>query len=232
MLGLRKGLCGSPRGAKRLVTDALATVKKLPASPAGARVLLRAASASTDTARSAPRSALARTSRSRNGRPEGEAAIAAIPADAWQAIEYTDAIFDQATQAWISTAEVAEIPFTVQKKANQIPGRLVARRIPDLKPHTGQATLLDTWRFHVRGPHKLRKSPIASKIRPNQTTAQALWVQLDDATCRAFRTRAQRGVSMPHNHLLHQGQRVGGTFAPSAPQLNGESENERAGCIL
>ena len=31
---LRKGSCGSPRGAKRLVTDALATVKKLPAVPA------------------------------------------------------------------------------------------------------------------------------------------------------------------------------------------------------
>jgi hypothetical protein len=42
---LRKGSCGSPRGAKRLVTDALATVKKLRTSPAGVKVLLRADSA-------------------------------------------------------------------------------------------------------------------------------------------------------------------------------------------
>jgi len=42
---LRKGSCGSPRGAKRLVTDALATVRKLPAGPAGAKILLRADSA-------------------------------------------------------------------------------------------------------------------------------------------------------------------------------------------
>src|SRR5450759_4692938 len=42
---LRKGSCGSPRGAKRLVTDALATVKKLRTGPAGAKVLLRADSA-------------------------------------------------------------------------------------------------------------------------------------------------------------------------------------------
>ena len=39
---LRKGSCGSPRGAKRLVTDPLATVKKLRTNPAGAKVLLRA----------------------------------------------------------------------------------------------------------------------------------------------------------------------------------------------
>src|SRR5665811_2301336 len=42
---LRKGSCGSPRGAKRLVTDALATVKKLRTSPTDGKVLLRADSA-------------------------------------------------------------------------------------------------------------------------------------------------------------------------------------------
>jgi hypothetical protein len=41
---LRKGSCGSPRGAKRLVTDALSTVKKL-SGQADAKVLLRADSA-------------------------------------------------------------------------------------------------------------------------------------------------------------------------------------------
>src|SRR5665647_227730 len=42
---LRKGSCGSPRGAKRLVTDALATVRKLRTGPTGGKVLLRADSA-------------------------------------------------------------------------------------------------------------------------------------------------------------------------------------------
>ena len=34
---------------------------------------------------------------------------------------------------------------------DQVPGRLVVRRIPDLNPHTnnGQQTLFDTWRFHA-----------------------------------------------------------------------------------
>jgi len=68
---LRKGSCGSPRGAKRLVTDALATVKKLSAGPAGAKVLLRADSAFYGQARSAPRSAPAHGSRSRSGSTRG-----------------------------------------------------------------------------------------------------------------------------------------------------------------
>ena len=55
---------------------------------------------------------------------------------------------------WISRAEVAEIAFTAfssRKATEQVPGRLVVRRIPDLNPSSnhGQATLFDTWRFHA-----------------------------------------------------------------------------------
>jgi hypothetical protein len=84
--------------------------------------------------------------------PRVKAAIAAIDDNAWARIEYTDAIFDQTTRAWISAAEVAKIPFTAfaaQKKANQVPGRLVVRRIPDLNPRPEQATLFESWRFHA-----------------------------------------------------------------------------------
>ena len=82
------------------------------------------------------------------------AAIATIDEDAWTPIEYTDAIRDEATGAWISRAEVAEIPFTAftaQAKAHHVPGRLVVRRIPDLNPKGGQGQdpLFDTWRFHA-----------------------------------------------------------------------------------
>ena len=84
------------------------------------------------------------------------AAIASIADDAWTAIEYTDAVFDEATGRWISRAEVAEIGFTAfagQKKAEQVPGRLVVRRIPDFNADmhraAGQDTLFDTWRFHA-----------------------------------------------------------------------------------
>ncbi len=83
-------------------------------------------------------------------------AIASIAEDAWTTIEYTDAIFDETTGTWVSRAEVAEIPFTAfasKKKTEQVPGRLVVRRIPDLNAEknkaAGQDTLFDTWRFHA-----------------------------------------------------------------------------------
>jgi len=150
---LRKGSCGSPRGAKRLVTDALATVKKLRTHPAETKVLLRADSAfyGRGPVLAAVRAG-AQVSVTVRLDPRVKAAIAAIPDDAWQAIEYTNAVFDQTTGAWISTAQVAEIPFTAfaaQKKTDQVFGRLVVRRIPDLNPHPGQATLFETWRFHA-----------------------------------------------------------------------------------
>jgi hypothetical protein len=84
--------------------------------------------------------------------PRVKTAISSIPDNAWQTIQYTDAIFDEAAQQWISRAEVAEIAFTAftsRKKADQVPGRLVVRRIPDLNHRKGQDTLFDTWRFHA-----------------------------------------------------------------------------------
>jgi hypothetical protein len=84
------------------------------------------------------------------------AAIAAIAVEAWATIEYTDAIYEEATGRWISRAEVAEISFTAfaaQKKAEQVPGRPVVRRIPDFNAEAhraaGQDTLFDLWRFHA-----------------------------------------------------------------------------------
>jgi hypothetical protein len=155
---LRKGACGSPRGAKRLVADALATVRRVRAGPpaaAPARTLLRADSAFYGHAvvAAALRTG-AQVSITARLDPKVKAAIGAISADAWTPIEYTDAIFEETTGVWISRAEVAEIPFTAfgsKKKNEQVPGRLVVRRIPDLNPigDTGQPTLFDTWRFHA-----------------------------------------------------------------------------------
>lgn len=85
-----------------------------------------------------------------------KAAITTIGDDAWTTIEYTDAVFDEASQRWISRAEVAEIDFTAfaaQTKTDPVPGRLVVRWIPDFNAEknkaAGQDTLFDTWRFHA-----------------------------------------------------------------------------------
>ena len=152
---LRKGSCGSPRGAKRLLADALKTVRKLPSGADTSRPLVRADSAfyGAPTIGAAVRGG-ADVSVTVRLDPKVKKAIAAIGDDAWTTIEYTDAVLDEATETWVSRAEVAEVPFTAfsSKKTDQrVPGRLVVRRIPDLNPKkaTGQDALFDTWRFHA-----------------------------------------------------------------------------------
>ena len=153
---LRKGACGSPRGAARLVTDALTTVTKLGSgSNAAAKPLLRADSAfygyptvSAAITKGVDVSITARLDK------RVKTAIASIGDNAWETIQYTDAIYDAETRRWVSAAEVAEIPFTAfgsKKKSEQVPGRLVVRRIPDLNTNkgSGQDTLFETWRFHA-----------------------------------------------------------------------------------
>ena len=152
---LRKGSCGSPRGAKRMVADALKTVRSLPGWQAAGRPLVRADSAfyGAATAGAAVRGG-ADVSVTVRLDPNVKNAIAAIDDHAWTPIEYPDAVFDEASGTWVSRAEVAETSFTAfsaQKKVNHLPGRLIVRRVPDLNPRVkhGQDALFDTWRFHA-----------------------------------------------------------------------------------
>jgi hypothetical protein len=152
---LRKGASGSPRGAKRLVSDAVRTARRLLGKTQP--ILVRMDSAFYG--RGAVHAALAggaAVSVTVRMDQRVKAAIAMIPEDAWTPIEYTDAVFDEGTGRWISRAEVAEVGFTAfaaQKKAEQVPGRLVVRRIPDFNAEkntaAGQDTLFDVWRFHA-----------------------------------------------------------------------------------
>jgi len=152
---LRKGSTGSVRGAARLVADTLATVRRLRSRASSGRVLLRADSAFyAHTVVNAAVTAAARVSITVRLDKRVRAAITTIGDDAWTTVQYTDAVFDDDTQQWISNAEVAEIPFTAftsRRKALQVPGRLIIRRIPDLNPNkaVGQPTLFQTWRFHA-----------------------------------------------------------------------------------
>ena len=151
---LRKGACGSPRGAARLVADALKTVTRL--AP-GRPVLVRADSAfyGRPTIGAALRAG-AQVSVTVRLDPKVKKAIAAHRRRRVDPDPVHDAIRDEETGAWISAAEVAEIGYTAfssRPTAEQVPGRLVVRRIPDAnaeqKKATGQGTLFDTWRFHA-----------------------------------------------------------------------------------
>jgi hypothetical protein len=81
------------------------------------------------------------------------AAIAAVPEDAWTAIEYPQAIWDDQLNCWTSDAEVAETSytaFTSKKKELHVTARLIVRRVRDKgKTAPGQGELFPAWRYHA-----------------------------------------------------------------------------------
>lgn len=191
---LRHGKTGSPKGAARIVGDALATLRRTGAAGQG-RPLLRADSAfyghatiGTAIKAGADVSVTVRID------PAVKAAIATIEDHEWTKIEYTDAIRDEATGQWISSAEVAEVPFTAfrtRKKTERVTWRLAVRRIPDLNPRkVEQPALFDTFR-----PHAFFTTTSADERRPG-TSADA----------RAGRERTER----PQTRLRPGGSVAGG----------------------
>jgi hypothetical protein len=150
---LRKGSCGSPRGAARLIGDAVKQARRLLGPDRAVLVRMDSAFFGGPAVRAALAGG-ADVSVTVRLTSTIKTAIAGIEQTAWTPIEYPDAVFDQDSGAWISRAEVAEIAFTAftsKKITEQVTGRLVVRRIPDLNPGStlGQPTLFDTWRFHA-----------------------------------------------------------------------------------
>jgi len=83
--------------------------------------------------------------------PPVRRAIEGIAEDAWVPIKYTNAIWDEDSQRWISDAEVAEIPFTTftsKPKSKQVTARLIVRRVPDVNPDN-QNPLFVVYRYHA-----------------------------------------------------------------------------------
>ena len=87
--------------------------------------------------------------------PQVSRAIAAIPEHAWTTIKYPRAVFDAHKRRWVSDAQVAQIDFTAftsYPMDQQIPCRLVVRRVQRLNPKAtthGQGELFATWRHHA-----------------------------------------------------------------------------------
>ncbi|MHB1492012.1 MAG: IS1380 family transposase [Cellulomonas sp.] len=150
---LRKGSTNSPRGASRLIADALVTARKAGATGV---ITLRTDSAfyghsvvSTARRGGALFSVTARMD------PAVTRAITEIGEDQWTAIKYRQAIFDEQEHRWVSDAEVAEIGFTAftsHKKSEHVSARLIVRRVKRLNPKAvpaGQGELFATWRHHA-----------------------------------------------------------------------------------
>jgi hypothetical protein len=81
------------------------------------------------------------------------AAIAAIGEDAWTAIRYPQAVWDDQLDCWVSDAEVAETEYTAfaSKKGQAVTARLIVRRVRDQnkKAAGGMNELFPAWRYHA-----------------------------------------------------------------------------------
>ena len=155
---LRKGSVASAKGAPKLLGDCLATLKRTgTGTGTGAGlVIVRADSAYYNHAVvAAARRGQARFSITARSNPAVRRAIAGIADDAWTPIKYTDAVWDEDDQRWVSDAEVAETrytAFTGRRKAEHVSARLIIRRIKRLNTAAvgrGQGELFDTYRYHA-----------------------------------------------------------------------------------
>jgi hypothetical protein len=149
---LRGGNAGSARGAATLVAEAINTARHAGAT---GLIVVRADSAYYAGAFvAACRRHRARFSVTVRIDPKVRRAIGSIPDQAWTAIKYPNAIYDEKTGEWISDAEIAKVPYTAfaSKRAHRTDGELIVRRVRRLNPNSapqGQGELFATYRYHA-----------------------------------------------------------------------------------
>jgi hypothetical protein len=143
-LRLRAGKTGSGKGAGRMVAAAIGTAR---AAGASGKILVRGDSAfgSRKVVRACVRHG-AQFSLVMTRNPAVDRAITAIDDQAWTPVSYPGAVLDPDTGAWISDAEVAEIPYTAfASTKDRITARLVVRRVKDA---CYRDALFPVWRYH------------------------------------------------------------------------------------
>jgi len=141
---LRAGKAGSGRGAARMVAQAIATAR---ATGVTGEILVRGDAAYGSAAVvAACRRAGARFSLVLTRNTAVQRAIDAIDEHAWTPVNYPGAVCDPDTGAWISDAEVAEIPYTAFASTDDaVTARLIVRRVKDANHTEG---LFPIWRYH------------------------------------------------------------------------------------
>jgi hypothetical protein len=148
---LRGGNAASARGAASLAVQAIGTARQCGCT---GTIIVRLDSAYYNAAViGAVRGQGARFSVTAPANSSIRAAIAAIGDDAWTAIRYPRAIWDDQLDCWISDAEVAETGYTAfaSKKGQAVTARLIVRRVRDLntRASAGQDELFPLWRYHA-----------------------------------------------------------------------------------
>jgi hypothetical protein len=142
---LRAGKAGSSRGATSMVVEAINTA--IEAGATAANILVRGDSAyCAGKIIAAIVKAGAQFSFAIARNAAVDKAIAAIPDEAYQPVQYPGAVLDPDTGQLISNAQVAEVVFTAfADKPHAITARLVVRRVLDANT---QDPLFPVWRYH------------------------------------------------------------------------------------
>ena len=141
---LRAGRAGSGKGAGRMVAQAVATARAAGVSGAdsGARRFRLWHPRGRGCLPPPRRRVLAGVDQEHNS----AGGIAPIPEDAWTPVRYPGAVRDPDTGAWISDAEVAEIPYTAFAcTSGAVTARLIVRRVKDARHPDA---LFPVWRYH------------------------------------------------------------------------------------
>ena len=141
---LRAGKTGSGKGAGRMIAQAIATAR---ATGASGKILVRGDSAyGTRAVVRACRRGGAEFSLTLTKNRAVQRAIDSITEDQWTPVRYPGAVRDPDTGAWISDAEVAEVPYTAfAATGDRITARLVGRRVNHARYPDA---LFPLWRHH------------------------------------------------------------------------------------
>ncbi|MCQ0022517.1 IS1380 family transposase [Streptomyces somaliensis DSM 40738] len=150
---LRKGSAGSGKGAAHLIAEAVNTVRAMGVT---GQIVVRGDSAfCSHKTVAACRRLRVRFSFTIAQRKKIRTTIAAVDGTAWTAIKYTDALFDEDTQRWVSDAEIAETEYTAftgKPQKYHVTAPLLVRRVKRLgQAHIpdGQGELFTAHRFHA-----------------------------------------------------------------------------------
>jgi len=147
---LRRGSAGSAKGAASFVAEAITTARVAGATG----VLLARMDSAFDShavVSACIRAGVRFSITAKQTRPV-RAAIETIAEHAWVPIAYPHAIYDEATGAWISDAQIAETTYTAsrsRRKSEQLPVRLIVRRVKDKNVAPDQGELFTAWRYHA-----------------------------------------------------------------------------------
>jgi hypothetical protein len=141
---LRAGKTNSGKGAARMIAQAVASAR---AAGVSGQILVRGDSAyGNGVVVAACRRAGAHFSVVLTKNRAVAAAINSIGEDAWTPVKYPGAVRDSDTGAWISDAEVAEVPYTAFASTPQaVTARLIVRRVKDARYPDA---LFPVWRYH------------------------------------------------------------------------------------